>query len=324
MRNMTIEGIVTAVSSISHIGETRGVAALLRREKVLTPAGDIEEIPVLSGNGMRGPLRDLGMLHMCRALGYGVNEQTGEVNGLSLAAHHFLFSGGALTGDTARGLNVATARRMRDLIPLVSVLGGAMGNQIMPGKVEIGKLVPICAETGRIVPPRFMPDRPLSIWELTQMEDYTRRDDSKDERFRHLLTADARALVDGKHAADWAKKGTADDIDREVGQHQQMRYSVETLAAGTELYWYIVLKDVTDIEFEAFLTCLVEFSRRPHVGGKGAIGHGRVAVKFESWLEMDPRISPTGREIDAPIGTRYAAHLTERGGDIRDELARLA
>ena len=59
MRNLAFEGHVTALSSISHIGETRGVTAELRREKVLLPTGDVEEVPIISGNGLRGPLRDL-------------------------------------------------------------------------------------------------------------------------------------------------------------------------------------------------------------------------------------------------------------------------
>lgn len=323
MRNLAFEGHVTALSSISHIGETRGVTAELRREKVLLPTGDVEEVPIISGNGLRGPLRDLGMLYMCRALGYGINETTGEVNGLSLAAHHFLFTGGALTGDTTRGLDVATARRMRDLIPLVSVFGGAMGNQIMPGKLDTGKLVPIVAETAAIIPERFHTDRLPSVWDLLQTEAYTRRDDSKDERYRPLLAPDVRALLDAKHADAWAKKGTDADIDREVGQHQQMRYYVETLAAGTKFYWYITLKDVTDMEFEAFLTCLVEFSRRPHIGGKSAIGLGRVSVTFDQWVEIDPRVTLTGREIDRPVGALYTTHLAQQGPVIRDELARL-
>lgn len=324
MRNVTFEGVVTALSSISHIGDTRGVNAELRREKVITPDG-VQDIPIVSGNGARGMLRDRGMLHMCRALGYGVDEETGEVRGLSLPAFHFLFSGGTLTSDAGRGLDVASARRIRDLIPLVGVFGGAMGNQIMPGKLTVGKLVPLCAETAGIIPERLRETRPpLSIWDLLQQEAYTRRDDEKNETLRVLVAPQTRALLEAEQAARAAKRGTADDVDREIGQHQQMRYYVETFAAGTEFYWYLELADATDIEFEALLTALVEFSRRPVIGGKGAIGHGRVAVHFDRWIEIDPRVSTTGREIDVPVGARYADHLATRANDIRAELARMA
>ena len=84
------EGVVTALSSISHIGETVGVNAKLRREKLVTPNG-IEEVPVISGNSLRGQLRDAGMLYMCRQLGYATNGH--QVQGLPLPAFYFRFSG---------------------------------------------------------------------------------------------------------------------------------------------------------------------------------------------------------------------------------------
>src|SRR3990167_9316390 len=103
MKTYLFEGVMTCLTSVSHIGDSHGVTAKLRREKFITPGGDVEEIPVISGNSLRGILRDRGMLHMLRTLGYGVNEETGEVHGLSLAAFYFLFSGGALTKVTGRG-----------------------------------------------------------------------------------------------------------------------------------------------------------------------------------------------------------------------------
>ena len=79
MKTLIFEGTVTALTSISHIGETRGINSMLRREKIVGADHEVEEIPIISGNSVRGMLRDRGMLHMCRALGYGVNDETGEV-----------------------------------------------------------------------------------------------------------------------------------------------------------------------------------------------------------------------------------------------------
>ena len=150
MHTYVFEGTMTALTSISHIGETYGINAKLRREKIVQPDGSVEEIPIISGNSLRGILRDRGMWHMLRTLGYGVNEETGEVSGLSLAAFYFLFSGGTLTSTGSRGLDIDEARRWCDLIPLVALFGGAMGNQIMPGKVKIGKAIPICKEMAHL------------------------------------------------------------------------------------------------------------------------------------------------------------------------------
>lgn len=320
MRTIIWEGTVTALTSISHIGETRGINSLLRREKIVQADHTVEEIPIISGNSVRGLLRDRGMLHLCRALGYGVNEDSGEVHGLSLPAFYFLFSGGSLTKDVGRGYDVDAARRMRELIPLVGIFGGALGNQIMPGKVKIGKLIPICEETKHLIPARFANGHG-SIWTMLQSEPYTRKDDEKNEGLRYLIEPAQRTLLEAKNAEQRAKKKSDPDaIDNEMGQHQQMRYYVETFAAGTEFYWDITLDDVTDIEFDAFTVCLSEFSRKPYLGGKSAVGHGKVAVKFDSWIEIDPRLSPGGAAIDVPVGVKYLEHLNNRSEEIRHEL----
>lgn len=321
MHAYVFEGVMTALTSISHIGNTYGINAKLRREKIIQKDGSVEEVPIISGNSLRGILRDLGMAHMLRALGYGVNEETGEVAGLSLAAFYFLFSGGTLTSTGKRGLDIDEARRWRDLIPLVAIFGGAMGNQIMPGKCKIGKAIPICAETAHLVPERFVNGNdPQSVWDLCQEEAYTRRDDEKNENLRQLIAPQVRGLLEDKARAEREKRGTKEDVAGKTGQKQQMRYFVETLAAGTQLFWDVTLDDVTDVEFEAFAVTLAEFGRLPYIGGKSGVGHGKVAIRFDEWIEINPRIAPTGREIGTPLGGRYMAHLKEHTADIRDLL----
>lgn len=323
MQTLVFEGTMTALTSISHIGDSHGVNSKLRREKVIQPNGSVEEVPIISGNALRGILRDRGMLHMLKLLGYGVNDETGEVKGLSLSAFYFLFSGGALTKDLGnRGLDVDEARRWRGLIPLVAIFGGAMGNQIMPGKAKIGKAIPICTETAHIIPERFLGGVD-SVWELCQEEAYTRRDDEKNDNLRQLITPEVRGLLEADATAKRAKYGTKDDVEGETGQKQQMRYYVETLAAGSRLYWEISLDDVTDLEREAFFVTLAEFSRFPYIGGKSSVGHGKVSIKFDNWIEIDSRVT-NGKELSFGIGNLYQKHLQERGDEIRELINGLA
>jgi CRISPR type IV-associated protein Csf2 len=319
MRTYVFEGTVTALTSISHIGESYGINAKLRREKIVQINGSSEEVPIISGNSIRGILRDRGMLHLLRALGYGVNEADGTVQGLSLAAFYFLFSGGALTKTAGRGIDVDEARRWRDLIPLVALFGGAMGNQIMPGKAKIGKLIPVCRETAHLLPPRFIGGHgQQSIWDFCQEEAYTRRDDEKSESLRQLIAPEVRGLLETAAKAKRDKAGTIDEKpEGDTGQKQQMRYFVETLAAGTIFFWDITLDDVSDLEFEACCVTLAEFSRFPYLGGKSAIGHGKVAIQFDDWLAIDSRAAPTGQAISRPLGHLYAEHLQQRGREIR-------
>lgn len=318
MHTYIFEGTMTALTSISHIGESYGINSKLRREKIVQLDGSVEEVPVISGNSLRGILRDRGMLHMLRCLGYGVDEQTSEVLGMSLAAFYFLFSGGALTKVSGRGIDIDEARKWRELIPLVSLFGGAMGNQIMPGKAKIGKAIPICQETAHLIPERFVENGVQSVWDMCQEEAYTRRDDEKNENLRQLIAPDVRKVLEDKAASQRERAKSVADVAGDTGQKQQMRYYVETIAAGTRLFWDITMDDVTQLEFEAFCVTLAEFSRFPYIGGKSSVGHGKVEIRFDNWIAIDPRLSPTGKEITRSLGNMYQEHLKNRGDDIRE------
>ncbi len=316
MHTYLFEGIATALTSISHIGESKGINAKLRREKLVQVDGSVEEVPIISGNSVRGILRDRGMLHMLHQLGYGVQEESGEVYGLSRAAFYFLFSGGALTSTGDRGIDIDEARQWRNLIPLVALFGGAMGNQIMPGKAKIGKLIPICQETLHLIPGRFQVECG-SIWDVCQMEAYTRRDDEKNENLRQLIAPEVRGFLEASAREQREKARDGNAVAGDTGQKQQMRYYVETLAAGTRFFWEIALDDVSPLEFEAFCVTLAEFARFPYLGGKSNVGHGKVSIIFDKWIEINPRLAPEGRELNFTLGTAYLQHLSEHAGEIR-------
>lgn len=304
---------VTALSSIAHNGgEKNGITSQLRREKFIQPNGKPAKVPVISGNAIRGILRDAGMYSMLRALGYGI-EQDGKVTGLPLSAFYFLFSGGALTSTGADGIDIDNFRQLKRLIPLIGVFGGAAGNAIMPGKLEIGKMLPICQETAHLLPADATQDIELqSVWEYCQEEMYTRRDDAKNDLLLPMLQQK-------QLAANSSLFGDDDEPIKDVQKSgpQQMMYNVETLAAGTQFYWKIALKDPTDIEFEAFASALLEFSKKPNIGGKAAVGHGEISIKIGKWFDIDSRAHLDGREVDTPLMEKYNKHLLENQEEIK-------
>jgi len=104
---------------------------------------------------------------------------------------------------------------------------------------------------------------------------------------------------------------------------QQMMYYTETFAAGTPFYWKLTLEDVNNVEYDAFMTCLAEFSKLPYVGGKSAVGLGEVAIRFDKWLEIDSRLAAAGTEVSRPVGCAYRDHLQARGEEIRKALETL-
>jgi CRISPR type IV-associated protein Csf2 len=323
MTTYTFEGKITALSSISHGGgESFGINQKLRREKFVQPDGSVRDVPVISGNSIRGLLRDKGMMHMCGALGYGTNDATGEVSGLPLPAFYFLFSGGSLSGGS-KSVNIEEARRMRELIPLSSVFGGALGGQIMNGKLKVNKAIPICRETMHLLPEAYRPANPAGIYDYLQEEMYTRKDDEKSEKLRGIIDQGQRKLIEIAREAKELKRGTKDDVATETGQSQQMMYYVETFAPGTQFHWRLTLEDVTPLEFDALVTTLMVFSRSPYIGGKSAIGLGEIAVKFDRWMEIDSRAHVVSKEFEIGLapGSAYLAHIDSHREEIRKHLA---
>lgn len=80
---------ITALTSIVHSDDSHAHSsnqALFRREKILTPTGDITSVPIISGNSLRGILRRLGEELLAPVLNY-----PGQ---LSTPAAYLLRSGG--------------------------------------------------------------------------------------------------------------------------------------------------------------------------------------------------------------------------------------
>lgn len=323
-RTLELRARITALSSIHHGGGSSiGINAKLRRERFVQPDGEVEEVPVISGNGIRGLLRDRGMYHMCRSLGYGVDEETGSVHGLSLPAFYFLFSGGTLTQEAGKALSIDRARELRRMIPLVGLFGGAVGNMIMPGKIKIDKMIPICRETMHLLPEAYHLALAGSIWDYTQEEMYTRKDDERNENLRGLIASGPRALLEAEAATKRALPANA-PTEAPTGAKQQMMYYVETLAAGTQFAWSVILQDVTDTELEAFAVALAEFSRAPYIGAKSNVGLGRIALDIMDFMVIDSRTQAQGAALGIPAGESYMRHLRDHGGDIRSLLAEFA
>lgn len=345
METLILEGTLTLLSSLSHNGgDKAGNVALLRREDVMQPSGQPESVVVLSGNAIRGRFRDVAMLHMLRELGYGEERATqvtdttaganreGDTLGLSLPALHFLFSGGTLTGDGGKAINLAALERWRQLIPLVSLLGGAVGNVILPGKLKFGKALPICQETAHLLPERLTPpggetlpiashpQARTSVYELTQRELFTRRDDSKNPHYWPLLQPQVRGALTEGLTTQRQRRSAGEDQALERGTAQQMLAYTETLKAGTVLYWKLVACDCTPLEFDALLTGLAVFSRLPYLGGKSSVGHGEVACHLPAWRRIDSRLQPQGHAVDVAVGMRYQEHLRTHAAAIREVL----
>lgn len=260
MRTLILEGIVTAKTQISHNGgEINGNVAMFRTMKVVQPSGKVIEVPVVSGNSIRGKLRDVAAKHMLDLMG-----ENGDPHRVNLKVFQLLFSGGALISGTNEG-DVDQYRQMRENIVHLSLFGGAWGNAILSGKMKVNPLIPIAKETAHIIPVQFHGEQELpSVFTYLQMDMYTRKENAKDSEFEPYLQKE----------------------EDEVFQTGQMLYYIQTISAGTPCYWKVILEDVTPEEFDFFISAVQRFERIPVVGGKSAVGFGQIELTDVTWRDI--------------------------------------
>jgi hypothetical protein len=274
-----IEGRIVAVEPISHIGETRSIDSKFNREKMMisSKAGitKVIEVPVISGNSLRGVLR--------RRAGYKFLELL-EIRKETLAEglQHALFSGGMLKKGAEGGvIDTSFISKLRKNVPYLSLFGTVLGQQMIQSKLDVGQLVPISCQTKG----RTGIDSDISIYSLLDERAATRRDDMEDKT-----------------------KGTQDPDE----QKQQMRYTHEVLVAGTEFYHYFTLKSCNEIERGAFWSTIADFSKYPKIGGLGCRGFGMIklnyniqdgqAQKYEAWvIENKGTISKYLKDLESIV-----------------------
>lgn len=236
--NITWTGTATAQSSISHGSETRGLITMLRRETIIGPDQTPITIPLISGNAFRGRLRRVAEQQLADVLGYHGK--------LTLAAAAALRSGGSLVKTNAAPISGSRLADLRRLVPLIGIFGTAGAGRIIDGCLQVGKLIPHATETQHLT---GQPST-LSVHDLTQIETYSRVDDTY------------------RHGSD-----NPDDAPA-----TQLQYRLETFRTGTRFDVWVNLTSPTDLEIAFFTELLDSYSMTATIAGRSAIGHGRLLV----------------------------------------------
>lgn len=309
----------------------RVVLELLRAPATRAEMRDFAEVFIYSGNAWWGALRDCGMAYFLERLG-GNKNLVGEMSEgatiqLDWPIFRLLFSGGMLE-EKHRTLDIEYARKLKKLIPLLSVFGGAMGNQIMSGKRRGGRGILICRETKHMIPEKYHTHNiNNSFYEMIDVVEYSTMDDSKREHLRKYLrreeeeVAEAPALIDsGGDDVDVPVEASANSYERAT----QMRYAIEEIAAGAELYMKFELRHVTPIELGAFCSCLAEFSKSPRLGGNLSKDNGLVELHFNRFevteqLKLDGELQQARDEYDRSLD-EYHRFLADHGVEIKKML----
>lgn len=248
METLRFKGNWTALSPIHHGGsEDYGTTKLILTLPTviinpLTGKEEIDNIPAIHGNAIRGYLRRLIMDDYLTLLDYELD---------SKKVYHFLFTGGileALDNKDKGAINLTLKKQIRDLIPPISLVGSALGNQMIQGKLKVGMGDIVCAETKHYI--EDYSDYDFSAYNLKGSDFGTRLDD----------------LKEGKKEED--------------EQAHQMKYEFEMLIRGTKFTHEFILEDCTDVEKACFYRMFQLWNERPYLGGKSGTGYGKVKLDY--------------------------------------------
>ncbi len=268
-----IDSVYTLLQPLSHIGESESTTTFLNTVRVMGPSGPCE-VFAYTGNALRGAWRDCGAAYLLNRLKTLVPKK----------AFHLLFSGGSIGGK--QEADVAQAKALRDTLPFLSIFGGGVGNQILSGKIVQTFAMPVCEETADIIPPgnpHINYRRLDTSWRLMTGEtEFSRKDDEKGDLGDRYIAHPAEQIdmIEGK------AKGKAKGED---GPATQMRYRVEYLSAGAQL-WHMMYATCTELELGALVSAIHEWAKRPVLGGMAGKGFGLVDLAMDITSEDGERV----------------------------------
>ncbi len=196
---------ITLLSPMSHGSDKKaGNATLFRRFKAKAANGGLLVLPYYAANAARGHIRDLLADHFTESLGLKPCRKNPPYEPWFF---HVLYAGGGLEqvkkgGPLEKAVKIMGERSnasvdlgphmaVRYMIPMLSLLGFSVGNQMPSGRIEPIDYIPVCRESG------------LSDTLVSQMmgwEYITRREDreqiGEDEK-HHGMIASYEVMVRG-------------------------------------------------------------------------------------------------------------------------------
>jgi CRISPR/Cas system CSM-associated protein Csm3 (group 7 of RAMP superfamily) len=253
-----VRGILTALSPVFHGGsEKTGSVVLLNRLKFIVD-GKPTDVPIVSGNQVRGRLRRLLTADFLELSGYKMDLSQKSYQKL----YHTLFAGGVLEAveeeseSATVDLNLKF-RIVKYILPL-RLFGCSYANQMIEGRVLVGHMLPVCRElkdyTGV--------ESDISFYQLIARTFQTRRDELRVARVEEEEQA-VQALVE-----------------------------YECFAPGTRFYHEIRLETSRDeelLDLSTLYRAIELWRENQFIGGKSSVGFGKLRIEYEWPRPVDSR-----------------------------------
>ncbi|MEM0473030.1 MAG: hypothetical protein QXX84_09050 [Sulfolobales archaeon] len=248
MRVEVITGILKAVTPVFHGGnEKTGSTLLLNRMRFIVDGKPVD-VPIISGNSVRGRLRRLLSRDFMERVGFRLDLSNSKHQKL----YHTIFAGGVLTSPSEESevgeLDLTLKHKIVSYILPLRLFGASYSNQMIEGRVLVGHLLPVCRELSEYTGI----DSKVSFYQLIGRMFQTRRDELR-------------------------VKPQSDD------QPVQMLVEYEVFSAGTRFYHEIVLETTDEgymLDLSTLTRTLKIWMQNPYIGGKSSIGFGKLQIQY--------------------------------------------
>jgi hypothetical protein len=272
-------GTWTALSPIFSGGDEKtGITVSLRRVKFFINGSNGSkhlEIPYISGNSIRGYLHRLIFRDFIEQLGYelDLSDQVGK------KMFHVLFAGGLLESverEAESGILDLTlkSKLFKNVLPF-RLYGASYANQIASGKLKVSFGLPICKELRDYLPQGIVTESTPSIYSVLSHVFQTRRDDLK-----------ATPFADD----DNSKVENNNSVQLEIKNQQavQMIVEQEVFSPGTRFYHEFMVEDPEPIDLSTLSRMIELWQVKPFIGGKSAIGMGKLKLEYQMGSSSSP------------------------------------
>ena len=244
--NKEIKGTIKVISPL-HTGSdvNAGIDRLYRRMDIFVN-NKIEQIPIISGNSIRGIMRDLIAVDLIEKL---------KLKNLQLSVYDLLFSGGSLQKGSKTGvIDVLKVNKIRYLFPMLALFGGCLSNHIMQGEFNCGYAWLVCQETNNIT---GLKNKSSYIDFLG--EDFGTRQDN--------VLQD----IDKINAKEFKVRK----------QPIQMKYNYEVIIPGAKFVQEFQVNTIDKITESAFTKTLELFINYSFLGARSSSGFGKVDLDYD-------------------------------------------
>ena len=329
---------ITPTSALTHGQGTNGNEQELHRRSFNVHNADTGrwerlDIPCVSGAAMKSTLREhAGLLFL----------ELAGISKLNRDGLRLLFKGGRLSGSSASA-NLDEARRLRDLLPPLSVFGAMDGAMVMRGRlsvscvmpytesvvqhglVDLAGAAPAILHSGAPALPDHMVSTPRPITYY--------RHDMKTASYAALMPPAERAAIEDKANA---RKGKAAPKAERREANESMPHAFQAIAPGTPMVCTLRLMDATETEAACLMLAVTRWTASGgHLGGAKSKGHGACRVRVAHAVRTgsagpvpvamaDAGVLVSVEDVDpgaAAVAERYAAHVRANAEAIAAELA---